>query len=203
MDAADLLGIDLPPLRWIVPGLIPEGTTILAAPPKVGKSCLIYQVAVEAPSAAICSAARGAGSVLYLALEDGKRRGQDRLRAALAGRTMPRGRLEIRWCAARSAPASRRTSLDWLDQHADAVLVAIDTLQGPRRGDGRRNAYEVDVEDIARLQDMFRDGGGAGHRPPRRKESTDDFLAACRAPTGSRARRTRRRHPAQAPRDVR
>ena len=41
-------GLDLPPLRWIVPDLIPEGTTILAAPPKVGKCCLVYQIAVEA-----------------------------------------------------------------------------------------------------------------------------------------------------------
>lgn len=34
MDAADLLALELAPIRWIVPGLIPEGTTILAAPPQ-------------------------------------------------------------------------------------------------------------------------------------------------------------------------
>ena len=36
---------DLPPLRMIVPGLLPEGTSVLVAPPKVGKSCLVYQIA--------------------------------------------------------------------------------------------------------------------------------------------------------------
>ncbi len=181
MDAADLLGIDLPPLRWIVPGLIPEGTTILAAPPKVGKSCLIYQVAVEASIGGDLLGRRVVpGSVLYLALEDGKRRGQDRLRAALAGRTMPRGRLEIRWDARQIGAGLEEDIADWLDAHADAVLVAIDTL-GKVRGatDGRRNAYEVDVAAMARLQDLFRDRSVAliiVHHA--RKESTDDFLTS-------------------------
>ncbi len=181
MDAADLLGVDLPPLRWIVPGLIPEGTTILAAPPKVGKSCLVYQVAVEASIGGDLLGRRVVpGSVLYLALEDGKRRGQDRLRAALAGRTMPRGRLEIRWDARDIGAGLEEDIADWLDAHADAALVAIDTL-GKVRGasDGRRNAYEVDVAAMARLQDLFRDRSVAlviVHHA--RKESTDDFLTS-------------------------
>ena len=90
IDAADFLELDLPPLRMIVPDLLPEGTTVLAAPPKVGKSCLVYQLAVEVAIGGDLFGRRCApGSVLYLALEDGKRRGQDRLRAALEGRTMP------------------------------------------------------------------------------------------------------------------
>ena len=47
IDGADLLALNLPPLRWIVPELLPAGTAILASPPKVGKSCLVYQAAVE------------------------------------------------------------------------------------------------------------------------------------------------------------
>src|SRR5688500_16843572 len=98
IDAADLLDLQLSPLRWIVPELLPEGTTILAAPPKVGKSCLVYQLAVEiAIGGEVFGRRVDPGAVLYLALEDGQRRGQDRLRAALEGRTMPRGRLEVRW----------------------------------------------------------------------------------------------------------
>ena len=181
MDAADLLALDLPPLRWVVPGLIPEGTTILAAPPKVGKSCLVYQVAVEASIGGDLLGRRVTpGSVLYLALEDGRRRGQDRLRAALAGRTMPRGRLEIRWEAPNIGEGLEEEVAGWLEGHPDAVLVAIDTL-GKVRGatDGRRNAYEVDVAAMARLQGLFRDRSVAlviVHHA--RKESTDDFLAS-------------------------
>ncbi len=181
MDAADLLALNLPPLRWIVPDLLPEGTTILAAPPKVGKSCLVYQVAVEASIGGSLLGRRvSPGSVLYLALEDGRRRGQDRLGAVLAGRTMPRGRLEVRWEANRIGAGLEDDVSRWLDEHEDAVMVAVDTLGKVRpRTDGRRGAYEVDVQDLARLQDLFRDRPVAlliVHHA--RKEASDDFLAS-------------------------
>jgi hypothetical protein len=182
MDAADLLALDLPPLRWIVPDLIPEGTTILAAPPKVGKSCLVYQVAVEAAIGGDLLARRvTTGSVLYMALEDGRRRGQDRLRAVLAGRTMPRGRLEVRWSAPAIGQGLEEEIAAWLDDHPDAVMVAIDTL-GKVRPPGSprsRNAYEIDVEHLNRLQALFRDRQVAlviVHHSS--KEKRDDFLAS-------------------------
>ena len=181
MDAADLLALDLQPLRWIVPDLIPEGTTILAAPPKVGKSCLVYQIAVEA---AIGGELLGRwvtpGSVLYLALEDGKRRGRDRLLVALAGRTMPHGRLEVRWDANRIGAGLEDDIRVWLDEHPDAAMVAVDTLGKVRpRSTGKQGAYEVDVQDLAQLQDLFRDRPVAlviVHHA--RKEASDDFLAS-------------------------
>jgi hypothetical protein len=182
MDAADLLELDLPPLRWIVPGLIPEGTTILAAPPKAGKSCLVYQIAAEASIGGDLLGQRVTpGSVLYMALEDGKRRGQDRLRAVLAGRTMPRGRLEVRWSAPPIGQGLEEEIAAWLDDHPDAVMVAIDTLGKvrPPGGSGKRNAYDVDVEQLNRLQALFRDVRVSllvVHHSS--KEKRDDFLAS-------------------------
>lgn len=181
IDAADLLALDLPPLRWIVPDVLPEGTTVIAAPPKVGKSSLVYQIAVEVAIGGDLLGRRvAAGSALYLALEDGQRRGQARLRAALAGRTMPRGRLEVRWSARKTGGGLEDDLAAWLDTHRDAALVAIDTLGKVRpRTDGRRNAYEVDVEDLGRLQDLFRDRDVAlviVHHA--RKALGDDFLAS-------------------------
>ncbi len=181
MDAADLLELELPPLRWLVPDLVPEGTTILASRPKVGKSCLVYQIAVEASIGGDLLGRRVTpGSVLYLALEDGQRRGQDRLRAALAGRTMPRGRLEVRWDAHKIGEGLEEDIAAWLDEHPDAVMVAIDTLGKVRpTTSGRQGAYEVDVQHLARLQDLFRNRTVAlviVHHA--RKESADDFLAS-------------------------
>jgi hypothetical protein len=58
--------------------------------------------------------------------------------------------------------------------------VAIDTLQRVRaRSDARRNAYEVDVEDLGRLQGLFRDrstGLLVVHHS--KKDAGDDFLAS-------------------------
>ena len=62
----------------------------------------------------------------------------------------------LEWLA--TLPASERTHHEqWLDEHPDAVMVAIDTLGKVRPGgDGRRNAYEVDVQALSALQDLFR-----------------------------------------------
>lgn len=182
IDAADLLALELPPLRLIVPGLLPEGTTILASPPKVGKSCLVYQVAVEvAIGGELLGQRVTPGSALYLALEDGQRRGQARLRAALGDRTMPRGRLEVRWSARPIGEGLEDDVARWLDTRRDAALVAIDTLQKVRpRSSGRRGQYEVDVEDLGRLQALFRDRPVAlliVHHS-RKDARSDDFLAA-------------------------
>ncbi len=181
IDAADLLELDIAPLQWIVPDLLPEGTTVLAGPPKLGKSCLVYQIAVEvALGGELLGRAIEQGDVLYLALEDGKRRGQTRLRAALGSRRMPRGRLEVRWSTPKLGDGLEAELVDWLDRHQSARLVAIDTLQRVRaRGDARRNAYEVDVEDLARLQDIFKDRAvGLLIVHHSKKDAGDDFLAS-------------------------
>jgi hypothetical protein len=181
IDAVDLLALDLPPLRMIVPDLLPEGTTILAAPPKVGKSCLVYQIVTEvAIGGELLERRVSPGSCLYLALEDGQRRGQDRLKAALGDRTFPRGRLEVRWAARRIGEGLEDDLRIWLDSHADAAVVAIDTLQRVRpQSNGRRGAYEIDVEDLGSIQTLVRDRPVAlvvVHHS--RKESGDDFLAS-------------------------
>lgn len=181
IDGADLIAKDLPPLQWAVRDLLPEGTTILAAPPKIGKSCLVYQIATEiALGGDVLGHEVEPGSVLYLALEDGERRGQGRLLAALTGRELPHGRLEVRWGARHIGKGLEEDLAVWLDEHPDARLVAIDTLQRVRPpGSGRRNAYEVDVEDLAKVQNLFRNRSCAlliVHHA--RKATGDDFLAS-------------------------
>jgi hypothetical protein len=181
IDAVDLLALNLPPLREVVPGLLPEGTTILASPPKLGKSCLVYQIVIEVAIGGELFGQRvETGSCLYLALEDGQRRGQTRLRAALEGRTLPRGRLEVRWSAPKIGAGLEEELTAWLDAHPDAAVIAIDTLQRVRpRNSKNRNAYEVDVEDLGRLQAIFRDRRVAliiVHHS--HKATGDDFLAS-------------------------
>jgi hypothetical protein len=71
-----------PLLVYVVDGIIPEGLTLLVAAPKIGKSWLVLGIAI-----AISTGRRVLGClptksapVLYLALEDGPRRLQSRLR---------------------------------------------------------------------------------------------------------------------------
>jgi hypothetical protein len=82
-----------PELREIVPGILPEGLTILGGRIKLGKSWLMYDVstAVAYGGHALSSIPVEQGDVLHLALEDGERRVQSRLRQMLGDVASPSG----------------------------------------------------------------------------------------------------------------
>lgn len=117
-----------PPLRYAVPGLIPEGFTLLIGPPKAGKSWLALgaQLSVAAGGRALGQLAVGAARrVLYLALEDGDRRMQDRCRQLLGDEPIP-----ALFCYLTVIPAGRVLDVirQFLERHPDTALVVIDTL---------------------------------------------------------------------------
>lgn len=81
-SASQLMARQLPPVRWVVPGLLPEGVFLIAGKPKTGKSWLMLALAaaIAEGSCALGKYPTNYGRVLYLALEDTERRLQDRLR---------------------------------------------------------------------------------------------------------------------------
>lgn len=44
--ARDLQALVFPPIAWVVPSLIPDGLTLLAGKPKLGKSWLMLDISV-------------------------------------------------------------------------------------------------------------------------------------------------------------
>jgi hypothetical protein len=79
---SDLMGEDLPPIQWIIPGLVSQGFGYLAAAPGTGKTWMLLQWAL-----AVASGGRvfghiqvEAAPVLFLALEDNKASLQERIR---------------------------------------------------------------------------------------------------------------------------
>src|SRR5207249_3149885 len=81
MSGAALMRKTFEPLREAVPGLLPEGLTVVAARPKFGKSILCLGIA---GACALGGAVLGrlrvpAGDVLYVSREDGPRRTAKRL----------------------------------------------------------------------------------------------------------------------------
>lgn len=158
VTASDLLGRDYPPIRWVVSGLVGEGCTILAGKPKAGKSWLglCVGLAVASGSVALGSLAVNPGEVLYLALEDGPRRLQARLRDLLAGAEAPSGlHLATEWPSADAG--GLRSLIDWLDAHPFCRLVVIDTLKrwrpAERFGD---RLYNRDYDALSPLADLAR-----------------------------------------------
>src|SRR5215213_2069745 len=71
-SAVELMRKDIPPVRWVVPGILPEGVALLAGKPKLGKSWLALGlcVAVAAGGYALSTRPVAQGAALYLALED-------------------------------------------------------------------------------------------------------------------------------------
>jgi AAA domain len=99
--ASDLQGKAFEPLRYVLPGLIPEGATLLVSRPKLGKSWLALDlcIAIAADRAALGSLQPAVGDVLYLALEDGERRLQRRMATLLPNANAWPSRLTLatRW----------------------------------------------------------------------------------------------------------
>jgi len=151
--APDLMALELPPMRWAVPGVVPEGVTLLAGKPKVGKSwfTLGHGVATAAGGVALGTKPVEQGEVLYLALEDDRRRLQGRLAKILAGGDAPIGlHIALEWLRLDEGGAE---ALDtWLEAHREARLVVIDTLKKVRsRKFGNRSVYDVDYEALEPL----------------------------------------------------
>lgn len=91
--ADQLMAANFPEPKWAVPGILAEGVSLLAGPPKVGKSWLSLglALAVAAGGQAFDSVPVQGGPVLYLALEDTPRRLQTRMGKLLGGRRHPPG----------------------------------------------------------------------------------------------------------------
>jgi len=128
-DGAWLDGQQFPPLRYAIPGLMPAGLGIIAAPPKAGKSLLILDWLLAKASGGRALGALPAGAaadVLYLALEDGGRRLQARCRHLLApGEQIP-GR--FRYILAVPPGQVLAVLADVLERHPQTALIVVDTL---------------------------------------------------------------------------
>lgn len=83
---------EFPPLRWAVPSIVPEGFGLLIGPPKLGKSWFVLGLALSVAAGGKALGKIDVGHprpVLYMALEDGDRRLQDRARTLLHDESIP------------------------------------------------------------------------------------------------------------------
>ena len=62
MTASELMTIEIPEVKWVIPQLLPAGLALLAGPPKVGKSYLQVKLGKDIIN--------GGGRVFYYAGED-------------------------------------------------------------------------------------------------------------------------------------
>jgi hypothetical protein len=151
--AAALLGMVLPELVWAVKGLLAMGLAILAGGPKLGKSWLVTLICLGVGRGGLVLGhfAAERGKVLYLALEDSKRRLQDRIRALCELEPdLTEGLENVDFQT--SWPRVDEGGLEKLEAYIrenvsnGLKLVVLDTLAkiGPKSKPKGLNAYEAD-----------------------------------------------------------
>jgi len=142
ITADKLKTMTFPPVQWVVPGIIPEGVTILAGKPKIGKSLLVLDIALAIAGGrfVLGDIKPIQGEVLYAALEDPKRR--------LWKRTRKIRGLDVAWPAALTLATQWRRldagGVDDIKEWASSVpnprVVILDTLAGVRPDRGTRES---------------------------------------------------------------
>jgi hypothetical protein len=152
--AAELLAADFPGARWAVPGVICEGCTLLAGPPKVGKSWMTLGLGLSVASGGKALGAIDVtpGPVLYLALEDTPRRLQARLKKMLAGDPAPTTMTLATSCPPLRDGGAKHIAA-WLDRHPDARMVVIDVftrMRGPTPPG--LSIYQADYAAVAEIK---------------------------------------------------
>lgn len=153
ISAAALQEKDIPPIRFVVEGLLPAGLNILASPPKYGKSWLVLALCL-----AVSIGTRFLGyktnpcGCLYLALEDSERRLKGRMNKLLGGiKASERFHFAT---AANPIDAGLFDELDaFLKEHSDTGLIVVDTLQRVRGAShGKEGAYAADYREVGALK---------------------------------------------------
>lgn len=153
--AADLVAMDLPPIRHIVGGVIPAGLLLLAGDPKAGKSLLMQDLALSASTGSVAwgTLPVDAGDVLYLAREGGDRSFKERLLLMLDGAPAPT-RLHIGYESCQLG-ADLETQLEWwLEGADDPRLVVIDTYTAVAPETRGVNRHREEYATLAGLADL-------------------------------------------------
>jgi len=163
ITAAQLQNTDFPEAKWAVPGILPEGLSILGGKPKMGKSIMALNIAlaVSHGGRALGSIDVEPGVVLYFALEDTPRRLKNRIGTMLpsGGRWPDRLVCFTDW--PKMGAGGIKAIQDEIGDHEAVRLIIIDTLKMFRPQEKRnRNQYDVDYEPVTRIKKEIADRHG-------------------------------------------
>lgn len=159
--AAELQRKTFPAVSYCVPDLIPEGLTMIAGKPKIGKSWLALDVCIAVAAGRFCLGERKPiqGQVLYAAMEDNPRRLQrriDKLLSPVSGQWPEGLKLANSW--RRLDKGGVDDIRQWIEQAGNPRLVILDTLASvkPIR---TQQGYSEDYESLAALHRLANEKG--------------------------------------------
>lgn len=150
--AEELQNMDLPPVKFFVEGLIPQGLTLICSVPKLGKSWMSLQLCL-----ALTRGTKFLGfntnqcSCLYLSLEDSKNRLFERISILLGDSPFPENLI-----LNNNNRDLNNGLIDELDrvisERSDIGIIVIDTLQKIRSISKNSNVYANDYYELSKLK---------------------------------------------------
>ena len=152
LDGETLMSTVLPPIRFVVDKLLPQGLHILAGAPKVGKSWLaLWLCLCVAKGEPVWNFPTLRGGVLYLCLEDSYSRIQNRLLDITDNAPAD---LCFATVSEKLHSGLEEQIEGFLGAHPDTALVVIDTLQRIRGTGNEANPYASDYRDLGVLKEL-------------------------------------------------
>lgn len=153
VSAPELQRMDLPPVQFVINGLLPVGLGLLVSPPKYGKSWMVLDMGLSiAGGRPFLGHEAKAGGCLYLALEDSLNRLKDRMQKVLQGAPAPEGFDYAVKCLDLSHGLLEQLE-GYLKEKPGTRLIIIDTLQKVRgQSGGKENAYTADYREMGLLK---------------------------------------------------
>ena len=151
IDGETLMDMRLPPTKFCVDSLLPQGVTILGGAPKIGKSWLVLDLCIRvAKGEPLWDLPTHRGSTLYLCLEDPLRRVQERLNC-ITDEVPPNAFFAT--AAGTLTGGLGEQIKSFVAEHPDTILVAIDTFQIIRNSTAD-TSYANDYDEVRKLKQL-------------------------------------------------
>jgi hypothetical protein len=158
ITAKELAEMDIPPIEWIVRGILPVGLLMIGAPSKYYKSYMALGICVS-----VCNGEKFLGfdsekhGCLYLDLESTKRRPKNRLKQILKEKDFPSNLYVITGTdgVGRIGEGFEAQIEYQLQEHPDIKLIIVDVFQMIRQPAKRnQSGYDRDYEDFKILKEI-------------------------------------------------
>lgn len=155
ISASALQSKEIPPIRYVVVDMFPQGLSLLASPPKYGKSWFVLDLCLSvAAGRSFLNHQTIKSGCLYLALEDSERRLKDRMNKVLGGDPAPE-HFDYATSALDIGQGLIGQLESYVNEHPNTALVVIDTLQKVRAAtNSKESAYSTDYREVGTLKNF-------------------------------------------------
>ena len=154
ISAEELLSTPLPPVKWIIPGLLPAGLALFAGPSKAGKSWLTLWLCLQiAQGNPVWNREIEPRTVVYFSLEDTFNRLQSRIFQLIDGGDAPERLILQTECPSIGQGLEEQVEA-LVHTYQDVGLIVIDTLQKVRVSDGNGGMYANDYKEAGALKKL-------------------------------------------------